>query len=541
MSRKIQIIFFLFFNILFFWNSPETAEYTEDMRLIVGETRIISSLLPSRVVIGNPKVADITEVTNSEITISAKGPGVTKLIFWDTFGEQSINIKVVQEDMQVVKDRVDNILEKLALPEVYTKAEDEEAKVLILGRVKRPQEKERIAVALDTLKDKILDLVEIKEDESIIEIDVQVLELSKDATSTLGLTWPGSLSLVEIGSPGIADGGSKAETLFKVFKLQRATISGTTVTSNHFTFKLDALIQEGKARVLSRPRLACQSGKEAQLLVGGEKPILTTQSVTGGAGAQGTTVEYKEFGIKLNIKPTIMEENRIKLSVNVEVSDVGDAEILGRTTEPTAKAFPLTKRTAATELYLQNGQTMAIGGLIKQKTEEELRKFPWLSDIPILGLFFRQKTTKIGKGFGSKGDTELFITLTPTVVSKEVPPKNRVPAQRFRQRETEPFKNLDIKLDLVNYIRAVQLKILNATFYPTEARDAGWEGNVKLSLNITADGYLKETRVVQSSGYKVLDDAALEVAYKAVPYQPFPPEVDAEELWVDVPIIYKKN
>jgi pilus assembly protein CpaC len=541
MPRKIQIIFFLFFNLLFFGNNSETVGYEEDIRLIVGETRIISSLLPSRVIIGNPKVADITEVTNSEITISAKSPGVTKLIFWDSFGEQSVNIKVVQEDMQVVKERVDNILEKLALPEVYTRAEDEEAKVLILGRVKNPQDKERIAFALSTLKDKIVDLIEVKEEESIIEIDVQVLELNKDATSTLGLTWPGSISLVERGSPGIADAGSKWSTLFKVFNLQRATISGSTVTSNPFTFKLDALIQEGKARVLSRPRLACQSGKEAQLLVGGEKPILTTQTVTGGAGAQGTAVQYKEFGIKLNIKPTIMEESRIKLGVNVEVSDVGDVEILGKTTEPTAKAFPLTKRTAATELYLHNGQTMAIGGLIKQKTEEELRKFPWLSDIPVLGLFFRQKTTKIGKGFGSKDDTELFITLTPTVVSKEVPKDKRVSAQRFLPRETEPFKDLDMQLDLVNYIKAVQSKILNVTFYPAQARDAGWEGNVKLILNITANGYLKQARVTQSSGYKVLDDAALEVAHKSAPYPPFPPEVIAEELWVDVPIIYKKN
>jgi len=501
----------------------------ETLKLLMGETKIIPVQTPTRVIIGNPQVADIANVTELEITLSAKSPGQTSLVYWDTFGEQSENIKVIKEDMNQIKLRVDNLLSQLDLEEVYTKAEEDEGKVVILGRVKTPGDKERISLALNDFKDKISDLVEVKEEETVIEIDVQILELNKDGTKTLGFTWPGSMTLTEVGSSGIQAAGTTWGKLFNVANITRAA----------FTLKLDALIQEGKARVLSRPRLSCQSNKEAQLLVGGEKPVFTTSVSTGGASS--TNVEYKEFGIKLKIKPTVTEDDRIKLNLYVEVSDVGEAEILGSTTNTTAKAYPLSKRSVSSELYLNNGQIMAIGGLIKQKTEEDLRKFPWLADVPVLGLFFRQKTTKIGKGTGSRDDTELFITLVPTIVSREAPKAKQSSSGAVAAKEQGSFNGPELPEGLGNYIRMVQAKILKAAYYPQQAKNAGWEGNVRLNLNITANGGLKGIKLVQSSGYKILDDAAYGIAEKQAPYPPFPPQIDSQELWVDVPIAYTKN
>lgn len=518
----------------------------EVIKLIVGEAKIISTRAPTRVVIGNPQVADIGDVSNTEISLTAKAPGVTTLIYWDAFGEQSVKIRVVSEDMEEIKRRVDNLLNTLKLPNVYTQASDEEGKVIILGQVKYPEDRERITTALgEGLKGKIVDLVQVKEEEKTVEIDVQVLELDRDATNTLGFSWPGNITLTEQGSPAldasaqtqvgststIAGGaalGTKWSTLFKVLNLSR----------NQFSFSLDALIQTGKARILSRPRLACQSGKEASLLVGGEKPILTTSTVLGG-GAE-TTVEYKEFGIKLKIKPTVNEENRIKVSLNVEVSDIGDADILGPANAPTAKAYPLTKRTASTELFLDDGQTLGIGGLIRQKTEEDIRKVPWLADVPVLGLFFRKTTTRKGGGIGVRGDTELFISLTPTIVN----PKNEHLAKPALKKavsiEVTP-EMTNLPPEVANYVRAVQAKIINAIHYPQQAKSAGWGGNVKLNINLAANGSLKDIKLMQSSGYKVLDDAALDIAKEQSPYPPFPPQIESQELWVVIPVVYKKD
>jgi pilus assembly protein CpaC len=512
------------------------------IRIVVNDTKLIPVSMPTRVAIGNPAVADVASVSTSEIAISGKAPGKTTLVYWDNFGEQSAEVKVLSEDVIENKRKVDSLLGNLGLVEVYTRPDEDSGKVLILGRVRLAKDKERLLLALGGLKDKIIDLSEVKEEQSVVEIDVQVLELNKDATNTLGISWPGQLGLVETDlSPAMTAAGAKWSTLFKVLTGNRGIYSteDNSVTVQPFHVKLDALVQEGKARILSRPRLACQSGKEAQLLVGGEKPTFTTSTTEG--GSTSSTIEYKEYGIKLKMNPVVSEDNRIKLNLSVEVSDVGDAETIGDPNAPTAKAYPLTKRTASTELFLNDGQTMAIGGLIKQKSEEDLRKFPWLSDVPVLGMFFRQRITKTGGGTGTRGDTELFITLTPTVVSKDIarptPDMKKEVAQKVRTRLPEPV----LAPKVANYAKAVQTKIVRQASYPASAKEAGWEGVVRLGLKLAANGDLLGLKVNQSSGYKVLDEAALSVARSLAPYPPFPPQIDAPELTVEVPIVYQSN
>lgn len=512
----------------------DTAD--EELAIYMGEIKTIPVNQPYRVAIGNPSIADVTEVSKTHITLSPKGAGTTSLIFWDLFGEHSFRVKVFTEDMQAIKARVDALLADLNYPAVKAKASDVEGKVILLGSVKTAPDRERLNTALGTLKDKIVDLVEIKEEQSVVDIDVQVLELSKDATKTLGITWPGSLGLTERSSVGIANAGTQWGTLFKVLNLQRTT--GTTAltdNANPFTFKLDMLIQQGKARILSRPRLACQSGKEAQLLVGGEKPTFTTSTTEG--GSTSSTVEYKEFGIKLKIRPAVADENRIKVGVDVEVSEVGTAETIGAVAAPTAKAYPLSKRTASTELYINDGETIAIGGLIKQKTEEDLRKFPWLADVPVLGLFFRQKTYREGSGTGERGNTELFITLTPKIVASKKDTKEEALAPT--PEIVSPAIVEDISTPSMEYARIVQKRILEKLRYPDTAKEAGFQGRITLSLRLSYKGELLDIAVKDSSGYQILDDEAVSAAKSISAYPPFPTSIEEQELWIEVPVIYR--
>lgn len=534
--KKAFLIIFLISNIFIMlsFNSYAVNEAGEELKLYLGEPKIISVSNPTRIVIGNPNMVDVTNVTKNEMTISPKAAGTTTLVFWDNFGEQSYKVKVFNEDMNDIKRRIDNLLAKLNLPEVNSREAEEEGKVLLLGRVKSPQDRERIALALGPLKEKTIDLIEVKEEEAGVEIDVQVLELDKDATNTLGFSWPGAINLIEKGSTGISDAGAsfhKGEALFKIFNLQRGTSSG----ADPYTFRLDALIQEGKARVLSRPRLACQSGKEAELLVGGEKPIFTTavQATTG----TSTNVEYKEFGIKLKIKPTVMPEDRIKLALSVEVSEVGTAETIGSTSAPTAKAYPLTKRTASTELFLNDGQTMAIGGLIKQKTTEDIRKTPWLGDLPILGVLFRKKTTTTGGGTGERGDTELFIALTPKIISENKAAKEV--KKEIKPKAAPPNITENIPEPIAGYAGIIQKRVLENLSYPASAKEAGFQGTVKLSLYLSYRGELLEAKIKDSSGYKILDDNAIKVAKGISSYPPFPSSIEQKEIWLEIPIVYR--
>lgn len=402
---------------VFDFANGEESELKEEVKLYVGETKIISVSKPKRVAIGNPKVADIADITEEIIVITPVGEGVTILNYWDDTGQHFYNIRVVAEGLQDIKSRVDEILKNLDVPGVETKVIESEGKLFLLGEVKSAQDKTNIDLALGSVKKKVTNLIKVMP-EDLVEIEAQIVELNKDASRTLGFTWPNNISLTEKGSPGIAVAGTKWSTLFKVLNLNR----------DSFGWKLDALVQEGKANLLSKPKLVCLSGKEAELLVGGEKPIFTTEVVGSGTGSSGTNVEYKEYGVKLKIKP-VVSKSRINLALNIEVSEVGDAEIIGSSTAPTAKAYPLTKRTVSTEVSLEDNQTLGIGGLIKQSRKEEITKTPFLGDIPILGVLFKKRVTKRGGGFGEGGDTELFIVLTPRIVTakKEIKEQAAVP------------------------------------------------------------------------------------------------------------------
>ncbi|MFA4990289.1 MAG: TonB family protein, partial [Candidatus Omnitrophota bacterium] len=536
------------------------------MTLYKGNVKAIAVDNPTRVAIGNPAVCDIASINKTEMVISAKEQGTTSLIWQDAQGLHTLQLEVFLENMSFIRQHIDSMLKELNLPNVTTRNMDSEGKIMILGDVKTSQDVERINVGLGSLKAKTINLVQVKEEETVVGIDVQVLELNKDATDTLGFSWPGTTTITEVGSPALLAAGTTWGKLFTV----------TNVSRSAFTLTLDALVQEGKARVLSQPRLSCQSGKEAELMVGGEKPILTT-TVAATTGATGTSVDYKEFGIKLKIKPVVTEDKKIKLALNVEVSEVGTADILGTTADPTAKAYPLTKRNASTELFLKDGQTMAIGGLKKQKTEEDIRKTPFLGNIPFLGAAFRKRTTKIGGGTGEKGDVELFITLTPTIVKEHVvkddivtaaPEEKETPAKKEENPDTGKDK-VKSEIDAITkeakakkenviqqpapvpepaqiktspiseYVNQVSQQIGQNLAYPWAAKQAEIEGSVRLALRVYRTGKLMDIEIKKSSGSALLDQNAVDTIKKVAPFSPFPPEMKQKELWIDLPVVYK--
>lgn len=131
---------------------------------------------PTRIIIGNPSVLDVSEAGKKEVTLNPKAVGMTTLVIWDNFGEQSYQVKVVAENMDEIKRRIDNLLAKLELPSVYTQAEDEEGKVVLLGTVKNPSRPRKNQHCLMwPLKEKAIDLVEVREEEAVVEIGGSVV------------------------------------------------------------------------------------------------------------------------------------------------------------------------------------------------------------------------------------------------------------------------------------------------------------------------------------------------------------------------------
>jgi TonB family protein len=265
---------------------------------------------------------------------------------------------------------------------------------------------------------------------------------------------------------------------------------------------------------------------------------------TADIGAGGTVsgnVEYKEYGIIMNIKPRVTDDGRIHLNLGMEVSEIQPA-----VSTAYALAYPLTKRNEDTELFLDDGQTLGIGGLIKQRSTEDLRKVPWLADVPILGIFFRQRTTAIGGGAGQRGDTELFITLTPKIVKQskkedeQVIPKETKPMEPPLVVAAPLIKEEEAVDPVVRYARLIQNRILENLTYPEDAaKGQPLQGTVKLGIKLSFLGEVLDAKIMDSSGSGILDSDALQTAKKLSPYPPFPPAIDQNELWLDIPIVYK--
>jgi len=201
-----------------------------------------------------------------------------------------------------------------------------------------------------------------------------------------------------------------------------------------------------------------------------------------------------------------------------------------------ALAYPLIKRSANTELFLDDGEIMAIGGLIKQKTEEDLSKFPWLADVPILGAFFRNRQTKKGGGSASRGESELFITLTPRVVSRG---KDAIMVKQETESKGSIMDNVAPTSPVAKYASLIQKRVLHNLKYPALAKSTGFQGTVILKMHLSYLGELLDVGVKESSGYQVLDEQTIKIAKGVAFYPPFPPAIEAKDLWLEIPVEYR--
>jgi pilus assembly protein CpaC len=172
---------------------------------------------------------------------------------------------------------------------------------------------------------------------------------------------------------------------------------------------LSALEEQSVIRQLAQPDLVALSGETASFLAGGEYPIPVVSS---GAGALPTvTIEYKEFGVKLNFTPTVLARGVISLKLAPEVSNIDEAlaVTIGGVSVP-----GLLIRKAQTTVELRDGQSFAIAGLLQANSTRQLDQLPWLGTVPIIGALFRSSQFQ-------QNETELVVLVTPYLI-KPVPP-----------------------------------------------------------------------------------------------------------------------
>ena len=408
-NNFIKITFWAFFLFLFVPIVGFSADLKEtvdtktenEVYLFRGDLVALKVYSLTRIAISSPDIVDISSADVNEVLLIGKKVGTTQIFIWDELGKRQVIASVLSEDLDLVIARIQKLFKSANIDGVSLERNNYEGKVVLSGKV--PSEKYNdFKAVVDKFGNNVVNLVKEQKIEDLIQIDAQITEINTTLEKTMGVDWatsvkdsPGIVIPYKEAKPNSLDGSVK--DWFKIGKFSR---------QENLAFTLQMLIAEGKARVLSKPSIVMTNGETASLLVGGEIPISTTSTAAAG-GTISTNVSFKSYGINLNVTPVI-RDNKIDLTVNVNVRDIDDSTPI--TSGGNSVAF--VTRSAKTKVFLEDGETTVIAGLIKQNQSEKVKRIPFLSKIPIAGMLFRNNVSP-------KKDTELVITITPKIYKGE--------------------------------------------------------------------------------------------------------------------------
>lgn len=241
---------------------------------------------------------------------------------------------------------------------------------------------------------------------SILEVDKTALtqigiRLQSASISPSGTVSYGDPSFPLFDNPGAT--GSNGETVPSLATGQALNIArGRFIRAAFLAPTIDALVRNGNARVLSSPDLVSMPGAEAKFLVGGEVPYI----VASGLGA--VNVQFKEYGVRLMVTPTIMPDGGVESKITPEVSDLDfqDGITAGGIVLPAFKTSRIT-----TDVVTRSGESIVMGGLLRRQETRNVDKIPGLGDLPVLGKLFRSTRYQ-------KAETDVIFIMTPEVVSR---------------------------------------------------------------------------------------------------------------------------
>ena len=359
----------------------------QSIQVSVGEAVSIPSENVSKIALADPSIADVVNLSDKELSIIGKKAGVTTLtiVKSDSSPTQMYRIEVGNDAAAVT------IRQMIGNNNINVRAIGD---ALVLdGKVNDEIEAQRAALIAGAYKAQVVNLLEVSKPRQI-RVRIRIAEVNTEAIKNIGFQWFGPQGQVQYAMQYVG-GGSIVNGFIPTaseFGAAGSTISASTVS---LTMLLDMLITKSYGRLLSEPTLVTFSGKEASFLVGEEIPIVQQLP-------QSFTVEFKEVGVRMKIKPTADSENRINTTIHAEVS-----QVIGTG----ANSIPIIgAKTADTTLQVNDGQTIVIGGLLENNVSRDvLRKLPWLAEIPVIGALFRDKQFDQSK-------REVLFFMTPEVI-----------------------------------------------------------------------------------------------------------------------------
>jgi pilus assembly protein CpaC len=347
------------------------------------------------VFIANPEVADVQVKSPSLIYLTAKAPGQTALYAVDSEDRVLLNRPVrVEHDLS----RLRQSIQAHAPGQNVTVSSVDNALVLggTVASAGQAATVSRLATAIaKETKGEVANRMAVATPNQV-NIKVKIAEVDRQVLKALGVNWE-----KEAGRIRFSTENPVTDNLIR----ERNTIGFLLGGNNAQTLAtLDALAQENLLVTLAEPNLTATNGQTASFLAGGEFPVPVSSTTL--SGVPTITVEFKSFGVTLDVVPTIIDPEHLVLKIRSGVSELSTA---GAVTISNTQIPALTVRRTETTVELGSGESFVLGGLLQNSVVQDISKIPWLGDIPVLGQLFRSERFR-------RRETELVIIVTPYLV-----------------------------------------------------------------------------------------------------------------------------
>ncbi len=406
-----------------------------DLSMTIGKSLVIDYPVEiGRISTSSPEVVDAVPATAKEFLLHGKGHGSATVVVWAKTGARTMYNITVEHNLEPIRKLLSE-----TFPGEDIRIQSGRDSITLIGKVSSKDVADRaVAIALPLAKTVVTNLqIAAPPIEQQIILRVKFAELNRNAGVQLGV------NLFSTGATGTIGGVSTNQysppSLTTVRGNSPTTPNNPSVFSitdalNIFAFRPDlnlgavirALQTQDILQILAEPNLTTLNGKEASFLAGGEFPVPVLQ---GGGNAGAVTIQFREYGIRLNFNPTITANGTIKMYVKPEVStiDLSNAVSLSGFTIPA-----LATRRMETNVELKEGQSFMIAGLMDDRVTEQMSKLPGLGNIPILGALFKSRLER-------KTKTELIVIVTPEIV-KPYNPDEKLLVPEFPKEWLQPFK-----------------------------------------------------------------------------------------------------
>ncbi|MFN2598035.1 MAG: type II and III secretion system protein family protein [Pyrinomonadaceae bacterium] len=389
-----------------FANPPKDAIA---INVLVGQSRVINfDRKIGRFSVSNPDVAEAVLVAPDQVLVNGKAFGQVNFIAWEKDTGKFLVFDVfVRANLSLIDSQI-----RALFPKDDIRLSQANGSVVISGSVTNPvvaQQAEQVVKAagfqtVNMLASPVKNVAQV-------QLQVRVAEVNRSRMKDLGTSYAYQGAN---GTGGYMNSGSGPSSLGDVIG---GAMSGTfTNALNLFVMggntmgMIRAMQTQGALRLLAEPNLVAMDGQQASFLAGGEFPVPVVQH-TGGSNRASITVMFKEYGVRLNFKPTIIDEDHIRLELEPEVSTIDFANGV----KVDGFVIPgLSTRRAKTGLELRDGQSFALAGLLDNTENRSLSKVPIAGDIPVIGALFKSKSYM-------KQETELVFIMTAQLVKPVSP------------------------------------------------------------------------------------------------------------------------